>query len=269
MTKNMATLNDITIGDVLEFGGKAANLGDMIAAGITVPIGFAVACSTDVVENADKILALYDKMGLERVAVRSSAVQEDGKDAACAGQLESYLNVGRSDLVESIIKCKHSITTDRAIAYGLQNNIESNANSVAVVVQQMVDSEKSGVVFTANPITSDRSQMVIEAIYGLGELLVSGQTIPATYIWDTVNKKQILAQQSKQANKLVYSGGHNKLVDLGELDKNTDVLSQKEINKLADACLLVQQHFGSPQDIEWAMTDGQIYIVQSRPITTL
>ena len=167
--------SEISKDDVKDVGGKAASLGEMSRADFPVPDGFVVSTETfkqfshtglsDEVKN--EILAAFDQLGTERVAVRSSAVAEDSSSASWAGQLESYLNTSRDHLIERIEDCWESIQSERALAYTAQNKIPEQDLLVAVVVQKMVNSESAGVMFTANPITNNREQIMIEACYGL------------------------------------------------------------------------------------------------------
>jgi len=133
-------------------------------------------------ELGEEILKEFDKLGANKVAVRSSATAEDSKIDAWAGQLESYLNTSRKDLLKNIQKCWASLYTPRALFYRVERGMDRKIVSVAVVVQKMIQSESAGVCFTVHPVTQDKNQMIIEAVKGLGEKLVSGQVTPDSYV---------------------------------------------------------------------------------------
>ncbi len=245
--------------DVAIAGGKGASLGEIMAVKIPVPPGFVVlALAFDKFYGsafpeglAKEILAEFKKLKTKYVAVRSSATAEDSSSAAWAGQLESYLNVTEKNLIKSIEKCWASLYSPRAIFYRSKKGLSKQKISVAVVIQKMVQSEISGVCFTVHPVTKDKNQMVIEAGYGLGEAIVGGKITPDTYL---INKKNI-------------GVGHLYLVSKSIQGKQK--LSDKQIIKLAKLCQKIEKLFKYPQDIEWAFAKGKIYILQSRPITTI
>ncbi|MFA5069694.1 MAG: PEP/pyruvate-binding domain-containing protein [Patescibacteria group bacterium] len=203
------------------------------------------------------------------VAVRSSATAEDSSVASWAGELESYLNVDNKNLLTSVKKCWASLFTPRAISYRFEKKLRKTKVAVAVVVQKMINSEISGICFTAHPVTKDRGQIVIEAGYGLGEAIVGGIITPDTYIIDKKNfalKEKSISQQGKMIVK-GPSGNMNKSVPASQQEKQK--LGDKQIISLAKLCQKIEKHYGIPQDIEWAYEKNKMYIVQSRPITTL
>ena len=209
------------------------------------------------------------------VAVRSSATAEDSSTAAWAGQLDSYLYTSSNNLLSNVKKCWSSLFTERAIFYRFEKKLHQSPVSVAVVVQKMINSEISGVCFTVHPITKDRKQMVIETCYGLGEALVGGIITPDTYV---VGKPEILNSKpeiiekniSDQEKKIVYkSGGGTKEAKVPRQTRDKQKLSDEKILELARICQQIEKHYGLPQDIEFAIENSKIYIVQSRPITTL
>jgi pyruvate,water dikinase len=220
----------------------------------------------------------FKKLGAKLVAVRSSATAEDGSIASWAGELETYLNVTEKNLFESIKKCWSSLFTPRAIFYRFEKEMHNEHVAVAVVVQKMVQSEVSGITFTVHPVTQDKNQMVIEAGYGLGEAIVGGMITPDTYI---VNKLKVESQKSKvqemiedknisQQEMMIVrssSGTEEKNVPKGkqELQK----ISDKQIVEFAKVFMKIEKHYGFPCDIEWAYEKGELFITQSRPITTL
>jgi len=203
------------------------------------------------------------------VAVRSSATTEDLAGASFAGQQETFLNVkGNHDLIKNIKKCFASLFTSRATYYRNKKGFQDAHPSLAVVVQKMVDSEKSGVVFSKDP-SYKNEHIIIEAVWGLGEGIVSGMITPDTYIvsrsLEIIDKK---ISQKKIAITRDSSGG-KAVVKLREEKSLYQVLQAHEIKKLADIALKLEEHYGKPQDIEYAIEGGEIYIVQTRPITTL
>jgi phosphohistidine swiveling domain-containing protein len=218
---------------------------------------------------AEEIIAEFKKLNADFVAVRSSATAEDGSDAAWAGQLESYLNTTEATLLENVKKCWASLFTPRAIHYRFDKGFYASKVSVAVVVQKMIDSEVAGVAFSVHPVTQDQNQMLIEACYGLGEAIVSGSISPDNYVIDkqfSILDKNVL----KQTRKIVRgkNGGiKEKLVSTKE--QNNQKLDDASIKDLAALVVKVEKHYGFPCDIEWAMENGKLFILQSRPITTL
>ncbi len=211
----------------------------------------------------------FTKLKTKYVAVRSSATAEDSSIASWAGELESYLNVTKSNLLESVKKCWSSLFTPRAIFYRFEKKLNNHKISVAVVIQKMVQSDISGICFTVHPVTEDRNQMVIEAGYGLGEAIVGGKITPDTYV---INKKlnsilDINISKQKMMITKTPKGTIETKVQILKQDKQK--LNSKQILQLARICKKIEKHYKSPQDIEWAIENNKIYITQSRPITTL
>lgn len=249
------SLGEVTQDDISVCGGKGASLGELINAGFPVPSGFVV--TTEVFKKFRKqefpedfkkqIYNAFDGLGASSVAVRSSAVAEDSPKASWAGQLETYLNIERDDLIDRIRDCWNSIHSERALAYAAQQNVSEEQLLVAVVVQKMVDSEIAGVIFTVNPVTKDPNEIMIEAAPGLGEAIVQGEITPDNFVIE----KGSFSVKSRDINA---SSG---LTDL-------------RLKELAEIGVRIENHYGFPQDIEWAQDDsGKIWILQSRPITTL
>ncbi len=203
------------------------------------------------------------------VAVRSSATAEDGADHAWAGQLSSYLNVKGDELLNRIQSCWASLFTPRAIFYRFEKKLHTTHISVAVVVQKMVNSEKSGIAFSVHPVTEDYNQMIIEAGFGLGEAIVSGSITPDSYII-TKEPLKITDINVAEQTKALYrdENGGNVWKELGAKGIE-QVLSEKEIIELAKLIKKIEDHYGFPVDVEWAFENGKFYITQSRPITTL
>jgi pyruvate, water dikinase len=215
------------------------------------------------------ILGDFDELGAEFVAVRSSATAEDSSAASWAGELESYLNTTRENLLGNVKKCWASLFTPRAIVYRNEKGMRNTHVSVAVVVQKMVQSEVAGITFTVHPVTKDRNQMIIEACWGLGELIVGGMVTPDSYVVDKTNAATIDINVSKQEEMMVRHGNGNKLIAVPPERKDKQKISHGQIAELANICERIEKHYGFPCDIEWGFEAGKFRIVQSRPITTL
>jgi len=218
----------------------------------------------------EETLASFKLLDTTFVAVRSSATAEDGASAAWAGQLDTYLNTTEKTLIENMKRCWASLYTPRAIFYRFEKGMMKFDVSVAVVVQKMVASDTSGIAFSVHPVTEDRNQMIIEGAWGLGEAVVSGQITPDSYV---VTKKPLaiidksIAEQDKGLFR--KEGGGNEWKDLPHESGGTQKLSDEQIMNLSRAVLTIEKHYGFPVDVEWGVEKEKIYILQSRPITTL
>lgn len=222
-------------------------------------------------EIAEAIRSAYHTLGDElRVAVRSSATAEDLPDLSFAGQQESFLNIhGEEALLGAVKRCWASLWTARAIGYRARHGIAPDEVSLAVVVQALVDAEAAGILFTANPMNGARDQLVINAAWGLGEAIVGGQVTPDTLV---INKASgaLLEQQisAKQVMTVRTSNGtHEEQVPPER--RSVAVLSAEQAKELAELGTRIEQLYGLPMDIEWALRDGRFAILQARPITTL
>jgi len=207
----------------------------------------------------------------EAYAVRSSATAEDLPDASFAGQQDTYLNViGEEALLDAVRRCWVSLFTDRAILYRDQNNFSHRDVQLSVVVQQMVMSEMSGILFTADPLTGHRHTATIDASFGLGEALVSGLVSPDAY---RVDKRDMTIIERQIADKQIAiypkKEGGIKQVELTDTQRTQTVLTNAQIIELAQLGTKVEAHYGSPQDIEWGIVGDQLYLLQARPITSL
>lgn len=218
---------------------------------------------------SSEIQKSFHDLDVKYVAVRSSATAEDSASAAWAGQLESYLNTTEEMLLENVKKCWASLFTPRAIFYRFEKELNKDKISVAVVVQKMIESEKSGIAFSVHPITQDKNQIIIEAGFGLGEAIVSGSITPDAYVVLKKENKILDINVHAQTKMLCRdSDGGNNWIELSEKGAE-QVLNEKEILELAQIVKNIENHYDKPQDIEWAFSDGKFYITQSRPITTL
>lgn len=214
----------------------------------------------------------YKNLGQnKRVAVRSSATAEDLPEASFAGQQETYLNImGEEFLVHTIKRCFASLWTDRAIAYRKGTGFDKKKISLAVVVQKMIEGDVSGVLFTVNPTNQNRKEMMINASYGLGEAVVSGIVTPDTVIWDCEEnqiKNKILG--SKEISIIYGQSTGTIQIDNGEEKKNSFSISDEQIEYLVKLGGKIEKYYGYPQDIEWAIKNNKIYVLQARGITTL
>ena len=220
-------------------------------------------------EIQTEIQTQFQQLNSQFVAVRSSATAEDGAENAWAGQLDSFLNTTQEDLLEKVQRCWASLFTPRAIFYRFEKGLNNTKISVAVVIQKMVNSEKAGIAFSVHPVTEDPNQLIIEAGFGLGEAIVSGQVTPDSYVVEKKEKKIIDINVSNQ-DRAIYrkNQGGNVWKDIPEL-KDQQVLTKEQILELSEIILTIENHYGFPCDIEWAYENNKFYIVQSRPITTL
>ncbi|WP_276251529.1 phosphoenolpyruvate synthase [Haloarcula rara] len=217
----------------------------------------------------EDVLAAYDELGDGAVAVRSSATAEDLPDASFAGQQDTYLNVERADLLDRVKECWASLFTQRAIYYRNEQGFPHDAVDIAVVVQEMVDAEKSGVLFTSHPSTGAPTA-IVEAAWGLGEAVVSGTVSPDNYVLDresgevtdvTVAEKRVMCVRGEDGRTVERSVPDEK--------RDAQVLEESELRRLIELGDRVEAHYDCPQDVEWAMRDGELYLLQSRPITTI
>jgi len=203
------------------------------------------------------------------VAVRSSATTEDLADASFAGQQETFLNVkGKSELLTSIKKCFASLFTARAVYYRNKKGYKDVKASLAVVVQKMVDSDKSGVIFSMDP-TNNTKSIILEAVFGLGEGIVSGMITPDKYV---ISRDLEILDKKISDKKIAVtrdSGGGHQTVKLSAEKSKQQVLKEYEIKRLAEISLKMEDHYKKPQDIEWAIEGEEIYVVQTRAITTI
>lgn len=212
----------------------------------------------------------FTALDTKLVAVRSSATAEDASEEAWAGQLESFLNVEKENLLHHVRECWASLFTPRAIFYRFENNLHDEDISVAVVVQKMVESYAAGVAFSVHPVTEDDNQMIIEAGFGLGDAVVGGEITPDSYVVEKEPREIVDVNVNTQKKMYTRQNeGGNAWKELSQEQATKQVLSGKQIDELADIIENVEDHYGFPVDVEWAMENGEFFVVQSRPITTL
>jgi pyruvate, water dikinase len=288
-------------GDVGRVGGKAAHLGDLLQAGFPVPDGFAVTTDAfdavvghrvdelvaaidprdvaalehaakhlrEVVEALDVptaiaggIRAAYERLCAAVVAVRSSAVAEDAAETSFAGMQSTFLGVrGADDVLTAVQRCWASYFNAEALAYRAR---QGGAAGMSVAVQCMVDARAAGVMFTVNPVTGDRSSIVIDASYGVGAAVVGGEVTPDSFLYSKVTRELVRTQIGSK--EIEYVGAVTRPVP-PELRARA-CLEPDEVARVAELGRDVERHYGSPQDIEWAIDrEGEVVLLQSRPVT--
>jgi len=260
-------------------GGKAANLGRLVRAGFAVPDGFVIntraydcaraqgskCLPADVIEE---IQAAYRLLGGGMVAVRSSATAEDMAGASMAGQYETFLNVeGEPALLEAVRWCWASLDTARVLTYLREHALDPSRVAMAVIVQRLVPADVAGVLFTTNPHEGRTCEMLLEASWGLGEMVVSGRVQPDVLRLEQDTGRVLEATIADKQVHLAAGASDEKLVD--ESRRRKPCLQGRDVYRLWQLGKRVAEHFGCPQDIEWAIHGGELYLLQSRPITTL
>jgi len=270
---------DLGRGDIAVAGGKGANLGELTRAGLPVPPGFVLttAAYRDVgvgapipEDMAREITDAWAELGEVPVAVRSSATAEDLDEASFAGQQDTYLNVrGAEALLEAVRQCWASLWTERAVAYRARQGVDSADIALAVVVQRMVEADAAGVMFTANPTNGRRDELVLSAAWGLGESVVGGSVTTDDLVVEKAGLTVASRTMADKAVMTVYADERTAEVPVPAERRRAPVLDDKAAAALAELGVRVEQHYGAPQDIEWARADGEFFLVQSRPITAL
>ncbi len=323
MGRWVAWFSEIGRGDVELAGGKGANLGELVRAGLPVPDGFVVTTEAyrGVLERAggrdrlmdllgsaadgdrtaaevaaeaqalirdagapaelrDAVRAAYEELagGQDEetdVAVRSSATAEDTRETSFAGMNETFTNVaGADEVIARVVDCWASLYAERVIAYRARSSVADDEPAIAVVVQRMVDADRSGVTFSVEP-SGDRTKMVTEATFGLGEAVVGGEVQPDTYLLSRPTDGDgdptvIDVRIGVKAHKVVRGAdGGNERVELDDEEARRRVLSDDEAVRIGRVALDVETHYGAPQDIEWALEGDELFLLQARPITTL
>lgn len=204
------------------------------------------------------------------VAVRSSATAEDLPNASFAGQQETFLNVrGEAHLLHKVKECWASLFTERAIFYRHEQKFDHMKVGLAAVVQRMVQSDKSGIAFSIDPVTNDKTKITIESIFGLGEYIVQGKVTPDHYEVDKRSFVILRKDANYQNSKYVRKGAGNEEIKLSKKEGSAPKLNEEEITKVALLVKDIENHYYFPQDIEWAIEKDKVFIVQSRPITTI
>ena len=323
---HIRALRELRRSDAVEFGGKSANLGELLSAGIPVPTGFAVAASafrafvaetglegtiasamarasSGTVEDGAaaskaigeamrfaplpdavraELASHYDELVREcgpepPVAVRSSALGEDGEEATFAGQQESFLWVrGFEHVCDAVRDCWASLYTPRAIGYRAARGAGGEEPAMGVTVQAMVDAEVSGVLFTCNPVSGDPSMVAIEASWGLGIAVVGGEATPDDFLVSKVTGEVV--RRTVNAKEVEYvpdaAGRGTVRVEVPEDRRNEACLDEEHLSALVDVARRVERHYGSQQDVEWGLARGRslpdaLVVLQARPVTAV
>jgi hypothetical protein len=267
-------LADCRAGDVARVGGKAAALGELIGAGFPVPPGFALttrAWALGLDDARDAVAAAYAALGPDvPVAVRSSAIGEDSAEDSFAGQQESYLwVVGEAAVLDAVERCWASIGSERAVAYRRDRGIADDAVRMGVVVQRMVRAEAAGVAMTLDPATGDRTTIAIESSFGLGESVVGGTVTPDAFRLDRVMLEVVSSEMADKPVELVpdeESGGVRER-EVEPERRTRPSLTNEQLVAVAELAKRAERHFGCPQDIEFGIEDGTVFLLQSRPET--
>jgi pyruvate,water dikinase len=238
------------LAEAAEIGGKAAALARLTLAGFPVPAWFALTASagSGTGDLGPALERALERLGPGPYAVRSSAIDEDGRGHSFAGQLESYLNVPAGEVAARVADVRRSGSSERVLAYRREQGLREAPCAPAVLVQRMIDAEAAGVAFSADPISGARGRRVVSAVRGLGDALVSGEADADT--WHVDREGRVLER------RMAAGGAGPALSDAQAV----------EVARLAERA---EAHFGAPQDIEWALRDGRLYLLQSRPITSL
>jgi rifampicin phosphotransferase len=308
----VVALDQINKSEIDLAGGKGANLGELIANGFPVPPGFVIGAdeyasfitafdipSNDTMpedpeeflaglreriletplcrELQEKITAAHEELKMARpsefvYAIRSSATAEDLADASFAGQHDTYYYVAPIDLEVMTRKCWASLWSDAAFSYRQSQGIEHRSVNMAVVAQEMVRSDVSGVTFTADPVSGSESVIITEASWGMGAAIVDGRVSPDQYLVDKISNRLTsikISDKKFMVPATLSEGQTSRLTEVPADIRNKEALTDDQVEKIAQLALKAEQHFGGAQDIEWAIHGGDLFFLQSRPITVI
>jgi pyruvate,water dikinase len=279
------SVNLLWLGDPKSFnaslvGGKAANLSRLARLYHRVPDGFSLPVTVmDEVHPLDLrdeiTAAISDLMACHSLddfiaAVRSSAVDEDGATASFAGQHETYLNiVGADAIIQAVTRCWESARSEHALDYRRQQGLSVERPQIAVLVQQLVAADVAAVVFSANPITGNRDEIVINASWGLGESIVGGTVMPDTFTIRTSDLAITSRALADKQHMTVSAPGGTRQVAVPRFLRNTSSLSDEQAIEMAKLAMTLEVTMEHPVDVECAYAGGNLYLLQCRPITTL
>lgn len=265
----LLTLDQAAAEDGGEVGGKARGLAALAALGLPVPPALVVPASVHASwvesgELGDELIGeLWSAAGTlgEPLAVRSSAADEDSADRSAAGQYESVMDVrGQDGLAAAMVRCYRAADAKRARAYR-----GSDGSRLALVVQREVEADRAGVAFSADPVSGARDSLVIEAVFGHGEGIVSGDLTPDRYVFERTDG----SVSARIAHKLAMSDGRGRLLPLPAERRLSRTLRDHEVREVADIVVRAEEGTGAPVDVEFCFAGGQLWLVQCRPITTL
>jgi pyruvate,water dikinase len=259
-------LADLRAADEAVFGGKSAGLGELIAAGMPVPPGFALSSSAGE-EGLEEAVARYRELGEPPVAVRSSAVGEDSAEASFPGLQDTYLWVlGAERVRDAIRRCWASLNNPEAVAY--RERLGGPPPAMGVTVQRMVDAVVSGVMFTCNPVSGDPSTVAVNASWGLGLAVVGGEVTPDEYRVSKVTGEVL--HRSVGPKEIEYRPGADgpERREVEAERRGVACLDDERLTALLELGRRVEAHFGGHQDVEWAIDPaGELFVLQSRPVT--
>ncbi len=278
--KNLLWIGDPRSFETALVGGKAANLSRLARLYHRVPDGFSVPVT--VMAQAHPLdlrheiaAAISDLIACHRLpdftaAVRSSAVDEDGAAASFAGQHETYLNVvGADDIIGAITRCWESARSERALEYRRQQGLSVERPQLAVLVQQLVASDVSAVAFSANPITGNRAEFMINASWGLGESIVGGTVTPDTFVVRRSDLAVINRVIADKQQMTVSAPGGTREVAVPRFLRQAACLTDEQVVEIAGLAQTLEATMEHPVDVECAYAGGELYLLQCRPITTL
>ena len=221
-------------------------------------------------EEAYRGLGRRCGMDAPSVAVRSSALDEDGAAASFAGQHETYLNVvGPEAVAEAVVRCWASLHSPRAREYRLKQGLELDGARIAILVQQLVPADVSAVLFSAHPVTGSRNEVLINASWGLGESIVGGTVTPDTYVVRKADQAVVSRQVAEKRRMTVMASGGTREVEVPRFLRNQPALSDAQAAEMARLVMALEERMGHPVDVECAYHAGQLHLLQCRPITTL
>lgn len=255
-------LKSVDVGDPTQLNSVSGRIQKMILSGKVSD------------EIARSVISSYKKLSgmLKKalVAVRSSATAEDLPSASFAGQQATFLNIrGEANLINSVRECWASLFTPRAIFYRVENKVPHEKVKISVIVQKMIQSEVSGVMFSIDPVTNDKDRIIIESVWGLGEMIVQGSVVPDTYVVQKETFDILSKEISDQSIQLTRVGEKTFETDVPKSKIPLQKISNEQIIGLAKIADALQKHYYFPQDTEWALEKGRLYIVQTRPVTTI
>ncbi len=263
ITKKIYMILDVTdVNDLAQLNNAAAKIQRMVING-KIPEDI----SKEIIDSYKKLSGFMKK---SLVAVRSSATAEDAPTTSFAGQQASFLNVyGEANLLLKVRECWASLFTPRSIFYRVENKIKHESVKISVIVQKMVQSEVSGVMFSIDPVKNDKDRILIEAVWGLGEMIVQGSVVPDNYVVQKDTFAILSKEISDQSIELIKDGALTREQKVPESIRQKQKITDGEIIQLAKYAYKLQKHYYFPQDTEWAKETGKIYIVQTRPVTTI
>ena len=294
MGLNVLWLGEKDCHTVVKVGGKAANL-SRLAADYRVPPGFCIVpevryqimsgavtgYSNPATEHIPAYLqslvrGAYEQLGVQcgttapSVAVRSSALDEDGHSSSFAGQYDTYLNiVGAENICDAIMRCWASADGDRMQSYRQEQNLNATSSGLAVLVQQLVQAETSGVVFSANPVNGNRNELMINASWGLGESVVSGTVTPDTLIIRKGDFHVVDSFLGPKSRMTVLSDNGTEEVDVPTARQKVMCLNDEQVHEVAELAVSLEDRMGWPVDLEFAYRGDDLFLLQCRPITTI